>query len=134
MSALAEPRWIDRSVAELFHDDQLRQHGGLPGLRDRGLLEAALARPRQRFAYEPGLDLADLAAAYAVGLARNHPFVDGNKRLAFLVCAVLLDLNGLSLDVPEAEVVVRMRQLASGELDEASLAEWLRRGSRARSG
>lgn len=134
MSVLAEPRWIDRSVVELFHDDQLRQHGGLPGLRDGGLLEAALARPRQRFAYEPGLDLADLAAAYAVGLARNHPFVDGNKRLAFLTCVVFLDLNGLSLDVPEAEVVVRMRQLASGELDEASLAEWLRRGSRARPG
>jgi death on curing protein len=134
MSALAEPCCIDRSVAELFHDDQLHQHGGLPGLRDSGLLEAALARPRQRFAYEPGLDLADLAAAYAVGLARNHPFVDGNKRLAFLVCAVFLNLNGLFLDVPEAEVVVCMRQLASGELDEASLAEWLRRGSRARPG
>lgn len=134
MSALAEPRSIDRSVVELFHKDQLRQHGGLPGLRDGGLLEAALARPRQRFAHEAGLDLADLAAAYAVGLARNHPFVDGNKRLAFVACAVFLDLNGLQLDLPEAEVVVRMRQLASGELDEAVLAEWLRRGSRARLG
>ena len=104
----------------------LRAHGGMPGLRDEGALESALMRPQQILAYEPDSDLAALAAAYAYGLTRNHPFNDGNKRVAFVVMAVFMELNGYALSAPETEVVTTMLDLASGVSAEPDLAAWLR--------
>jgi death on curing protein len=123
---MVEPRWISRVVADAIHSDLLITHGGLPGLRDEALLESALTRPRQRFAYDPACDLASIAASYAYGLARNHPYADGNKRVAFVVMAVFLGLNGLTLVTDEADVVATVTALAAGELEEEPLAEWIR--------
>ncbi|WP_291162216.1 type II toxin-antitoxin system death-on-curing family toxin [Gemmatimonas sp. UBA7669] len=123
---MATPRWVPRLVLDSVHLDQLREHGGLPGTRDENALEAALARPQQKHHYEPDSDLATLAAAYAFGLARAHPFNDGNKRTAFLAAMIFLGLNGKDLDATEAEVVQMVTALAAGSLSEASLAEWLR--------
>lgn len=131
--AAGEPRWVSRLVVDAIHADLLLTHGGRRGLRDENGLESALARPRQRFAYEPRVDLATLAAGYGYGLARNHPYHDGNKRVAFVVMAVFLGLNGLAFAAGEAEVVTTMVGLASGELDEATLADWLRTHSAKRS-
>jgi death-on-curing protein len=119
------PRWIDRLVVEAVQIDLIREHGGMPGLRDEDGLESALARPRQRHGYEPAATLAELAAAYGYGLARNHPFCDGNKRIVFVTMAVFLGLNGFAIEAPELEVVTAMVALASGELDESGLASWL---------
>jgi death-on-curing protein len=119
-------RWVDRLVVEAVQFDLVREHGGLPGLRDEHGLEAALARPRQRLAYRPESDLAKLAAGYGHGLAANHPFHDGNKRIAFVTMAVFLELNGVELRAPEDEVVTAMLGLAAGELSEDELAAWLR--------
>ena len=121
-----EPRWVSRLVAEAIHFDMLRSHGGMPGVGDEDGLESALARAPQRLAYEPDSDLPRLAAAYGFGIARNHPFNDGNKRVAFVVMAVFLGLNGLTLDAPEAEVVTTMLDLAAGTISEEELAAWLR--------
>ena len=121
-----EPRCVDRLVVEAVQFDLIREHGGMPGLRDENGLEAALARPRQRHAYEPEADLAELAAMYGHGLAASHPFHDGNKRIAFVTMAVFLGLNGFEVAAPEAEVVTVMLALAAGELDEDGLAVWLR--------
>lgn len=126
MVAAREPRWVPRVVVDAIHTDMLLAHGGLPGLRDEDLLESALARPRQRLAYEPTTDLAEMAAAYAFGLARNHPYRDGNKRVAFVTMAVFLGLNGLEFSATEAEVVTTMVALAAGTIDEAALAGWVR--------
>ena len=126
MSSQAEPRWLPRLVIDAIHHDMLTTHGGLPGLRDESLLESALARPKQILAYSAEADIAALAAAYACGLARNHPFNDGNKRVAFMAMAVFVELNGLEFDAPEAEVVDVMLSLAAGELEEVQLADWLR--------
>lgn len=114
-------------VVDAVHADTLRSHGGLAGLRDENALESALARPRQRWAYDRKVDLARLAAAYAFGLARSHPYRDGNKRTAFLAMVIFLGLNGFDLEVPEAEVVATMLDLADGRLSEATLAQWIRR-------
>ena len=127
MSHRVEPRWVTRLVAEAIHFDVLRSHGGMPGVRDEGALESALARGRQRLAYEPDSDLPDLAAACGFGIARDHPFNDGNKRVAFVVMAVFLGLNGVDLVAPETEVVTSMLDLAAGTISEADLAAWLRR-------
>ncbi|MXO58179.1 type II toxin-antitoxin system death-on-curing family toxin [Altererythrobacter salegens] len=117
--------WIAIEVAEVAHAEQLVEHGGGEGVRDRGLLESAMARPRQLAAYgEP--DAAALAAAYAFGIARNHPFVDGNKRTAAVVSETFLDLNGYELDASDAELVVAFLALAAGELSEEELADWFR--------
>lgn len=121
-----ELRWVSRIVAEAVHTDMLLTHGGMPGLRDADLLESALARAQQRFAYDPDADVAALAAAYGFGLARNHPFNDGNKRVAFVVMAVFLGLNGFTLTATEAEVVTTIVALASGTLAEDDLAGWIR--------
>ena len=121
-----EPRWISRVVADAIHTDTLITHGGLPGLRDDALLESALTRPRQRLAYDPECDLASIAASYAYGLAQNHPYADGNKRVEFVVMAVFLGLNGLDLVTDEADVVATMTAFAAGELEEEPLAEWIR--------
>jgi death on curing protein len=132
VAARPKPRSVSRLVVDAIHTDMLSTHGGLPGLRDADLLESALARPRQRFAYEPTADLAALAAAYGFGLARNHPYRDGNKRAAFVAVAVFLGLNGLEFTATEAEVVTSMVALAAGELEENELAEWVRRSIQTR--
>ena len=121
-----EPRWIGRTIAEALHHDQLRTYGGRYGVRDENLLESALARPQQKWSYEPDADLYDLAAAYAFGLAKNHPFVDGNKRTAFAVMMLFLSLNKRPLHVPEPEAILTMLAVASGELGEPELAAWCR--------
>ncbi len=123
----AEPRWVPRLVIEAVHLDQVREHGGLIGIRDENALEAALARPRQRWTYEPESDLARQAAAYAYGICTAHPLRDGNKRISFLAAVVFLGLNGFDVVAPEDEVVERMVALAAGELDEEAVADWLRR-------
>ncbi len=117
---------MPRLVVEAVHLDQLREHGGMPGVRDENALEAALARPQQKWNYEPSADLATLAAAYAFGLARSHPFNDGNKRSAFLAAVVFLGLNGKDLDATELDVVQTVTALAAGTLSEDSLAGWIR--------
>ena len=122
----AEPHWVSRTVAQAIHFDMLRSHGGIPGVRDEGGLESALTRAKQLLAYEPDSDLPRLAAAYGYGIARTHPFNDGNKRVAFVTMAVFLGLNGLTLDAPETEVVTTMLDLAAGTLAEEELATWLR--------
>ena len=117
--------WVDIEVALAAHDEQLAEHGGAPGMRDRAMLEGALARPLNLIAYgEP--DVADLAAAYAYGIARNHPFVDGNKRTALVVSETFLLINGYELTASNAEVVVAFVALAAGELDVPVLADWFR--------
>jgi death on curing protein len=123
---MPEPLWLDRRVCDAIHNDQLRQHGGIPGVRDENALESALARPRNRWVYEPESDLAALAAAYGFGLATNHGFNDGNKRIAFLAMYVFLGLNGWEIEAPEPGVVEIMLALADGRLDEERLADWLR--------
>jgi death-on-curing protein len=120
------PCWVDRLVVEAVHLDLIREHGGMPGIRDEHALESALARAQQHFAYEPTVDLAGLAASYGHELARSHPFNDGNKRIAFVTMGVFLGLNGRDLAASEADVVTVMLALAGGELNEEELAAWLR--------
>lgn len=122
---LAEPRWLSRAIVEVVHSALLREHGGSPGIRDEGLLESALNRPRNKWAYGE-TDFAVLAAAYAFGLAKNHAFVDGNKRVAITGAALFLAMNGHDLDAPEPEVVDVMNRLASGRITEAGFAGWVR--------
>jgi death-on-curing protein len=117
--------WLDASVVLAVHDEQLAEHSGAAGTRDRNLLASALARPEQLAAYgEP--DVADLAGAYGFGLARNHPFIDGNKRTAFVAVELFLDLNGFTLTAPDADCVFAMLDLAAGKLEEAAFAAWIR--------
>lgn len=121
-----EPRWISRIAVEAIQAAQIREHGGSSGIRDGGLIESALARPRQKWNYDDSVDLATLAAAYAFGLAKNHGFVDGNKRVAFMAAYSFLGLNGFDLDAAEPDVVRTMEGVAAGRLSEAKLAEWFR--------
>jgi death-on-curing protein len=132
VNAKKESRWVERIVVDAVHLDLVREHGGMPGTRDPDALESALARPRQRFAYAEGADLAALAAAYGFGLARNHPYHDGNKRVAFVVMAVFLGLSGLRVTATEEEGVAVMMELAEGTLGEDALAEWIRGHTTAR--
>ena len=118
--------WVDRRVLLLLHDESLAEHGGASGLRDEGLLDSALARPRNLAAYgEP--DVAALAAAYAVALAKNHAFVDGNKRAGFLGMGLFLFQNGYRLTASQADATVTMLAVASSEIDDMALADWIRR-------
>jgi death-on-curing protein len=124
-------RWIRLHEAEAMHAEQIAEHGGLDGIRDRGLFESAMARPENLAAYgDPGV--CDLAAAYAFGLARNHPFADGNKRTAFVVSITFMLLNGRDLTATEVEIVETFLKLAAGEMPENELADWLRTKSKAR--
>lgn len=118
-------RWVDKRALLLLHDESLAEHGGLSGLRDEGLLDSALARPLHLAACgQP--DLAELAAAYGIGVAKNHAFVDGNKRAAFLAVGLFLALNGYRLAAGQIEATQAMLAVAAGELDEAAFAAWLR--------
>ena len=121
-----EPLWLNRTVVDAIHADQLRQHGGLAGLCDENALESALARPKQKWSYGDERDLATLAAAYGFGLARNHPYRDGNKRMAFLALATFLGINDHEVIATDAEVVTVMLALAAGSLTERRLADWIR--------
>lgn len=121
-----EPEWIDRDVVLAIHDAQLAEHGGLSGIRETGLLDSALARPRHLFSYSSDVQVYDLAACYAAGIAQNHVFSDGNKRTAWVVCAVFLELNGIQVIAEQAAVVQQVLALAAGELTEQQLAAWLR--------
>jgi death on curing protein len=117
--------WLDADVLRAVHDEQLAEHGGAAGVRDNGLFESALARPRQLASYgDP--DLADLAAAYGYGLAKNHPFIDGNKRTAFVASELFIDCNGHALVANDVDCVLTMLAVAAGTLDEAQFAAWIR--------
>ena len=118
-------RWIDRRLLVILHDESLAEHGGASGLRNDGRLESALAEPLNLVAYGAP-DVADLAAAYGVGLAKNHAFVDGNKRAAFLAVGLFLRLNGCRLNASQADATVTMLGVAAGEVNEADFAQWLR--------
>jgi death on curing protein len=126
MPRRTEPRWLSRVVVDAVHADQLRQHGGLPGVRDENALESSLARPRQKWAYDPTLDPAALAAAYAFGLVRSHLYRDGNKRIGFLALATFLGVNDSELDATDEDVVTTMLALADRSLTESQLARWIR--------
>ena len=120
------PEWLSKAVVLAIHDEQLAEHGGGTGVRDDGLLDSALARPQNRLAYDAASDLPTLAAAYAFGLARNHPFIDGNKRTAFVAAEAFLDLNGMTLKASDESCVLTMLRLAAGEIEEDAFADWLR--------
>ena len=120
-------RWIEDSVVWAVHEAQLAEHGGLVGIRDAGLLASALSRPRNLDAYGKP-DAADLAAAYAFGLVRNHPFIDGNKRTAFVCAELFFALNGYEFTASDADCVKQMLFLAAGDLSESDFAAWLRAG------
>ncbi len=120
-----EPKWLSRVIIDAIQNDQIREHGGLPGIRDENVLESALARPQQKWHYEQP-DVATLAAAYGFGLVRNHPYRDGNKRIGFLAMITFLGLNGQAFDATDAEVVAEILALADGRLSEAELATWIR--------
>jgi death-on-curing protein len=124
--AKSEPRWVPRAAVEAMHADLIRSYGGAHGLRDAGLLESALARPLHRWSYDASADIPALAAAYAVGIASNRAFIDGNKRTAFQAMFSFLWTNGLHLVAPKPEVVVLMRDVATKAIDEVALAAWVR--------
>lgn len=121
-----EPVWLSRRMVEAFHLEQIREHGGLPGVRDPGALDAALHRPQTEWPYGDERDLCALAAAHGYGIATTHPFVDGDLRTALLSMYVFLGLNGRELDAEEVETVLVMQGLAAGELGEGELVDWLR--------
>ena len=117
--------WVDRDTVVLMHNEQLAWHGGAAGIRDEALLESALARPLNRAGYsEP--DVAELGATYAIAIARNHPFIDGNKRAGFMAMVLFLSLNGMPLEAPEPEAIVAMIDMASGEMGEDEFTAWVR--------
>ena len=122
-------RWIDKRLLLLLHDESLSMHGGASGMRDEGLLDSALARPLNIVAYgEPDVaDVADLAAACGCGLAKNHPYIDGNKRTAFLAVGLFLRLNGQRLVASQTDATLTMLQVAGSQLTEPAFADWLRK-------
>jgi death-on-curing protein len=122
---MTEPFWLTRQIIVAIHDEQLTIHGGGSGLRDQGMLESALDRPKNKWSYEQA-ELAELAAAYAFGIARNHQFIDGNKRTSLLALYTFLGVNGIDFVVPEAEAAAMILALAAGEVDEAGLTRWIR--------
>lgn len=126
---MAEPLWLRKELVLALHRRLLVEHGGAEGLRDEGLLESALARPRQRHSYDEA-DLVTLAATYGFGLIKNHAFVDGNKRIAAMATIFFLEWNGHAFTAPEAEVAAVFDSLAAGKMTESALAEWLQRNSR----
>jgi death-on-curing protein len=126
---MKEPEWVSRRVLLLLHSESLAEHGGLPGLRDEGLLDSALARPFNAFAYRDRCDLADLAASYAYGISSNHPFRDGNKRAAALAAGLFLELNGERCTADPLDLVEMFYGVAAGKISEKELAAWFRKNS-----
>jgi death-on-curing protein len=122
---MTAPEWLELGLVIAVHDEQLAIHGGLSGLRDGAMLESALDRPRNKWSYE-NAELPELAAAYGYGIAKNHPFVDGNKRTSLLAIYTFLGINGIDFIVPEAEAAAMIFALAAGEVSEESLARWIR--------
>lgn len=127
---MKEPVWLDRLIVLTMHEEQVREHGGSHGVRDEGLMASALARPQQLFHYGDKADIFDLAAAYGFGVAKNHPFVDGNKRTAFQCMFVFLGLNGIEITATEEDTVLTILGLADGSLSEKALATWLKTNHR----
>ncbi|MFM7099956.1 MAG: type II toxin-antitoxin system death-on-curing family toxin [Verrucomicrobiota bacterium] len=126
---MKEPVWLLREVVRLAHQQSLAQFGGLDGVRDAGLLDSALGRPGNLYAYgQPSLF--ELAASYAFGLIKNHPFIDGNKRTGFVVALTFLEVNGWRLEATEVDATLRALALAAGEMSEADYADWLKANSR----
>ena len=122
----AGPHWLSRVVVDAIHNDQIREHGGLPGIRDENALESAIARPQQKWHHRETTDIVSLAAAYAFGLVRNHPYRDGNKRIGFLAMVTFLGINGHDLGATDVDVVAEIVSLADGRVSEAELADWIR--------
>ncbi len=123
---MKEPIWLEREALLLLHGVALARFGGAEGIHDEGLLDSALSRPINLVRYRQANDLADLAASYAFGFAKNHPFVDGNKRMAFLACGVFLDLNGKTLDAEIPDAIAAVTALADGTIGEREFAVWIR--------
>jgi death-on-curing protein len=121
---VSDPIWLALDVVLAIHDEQLAEHGGQPGVRDRGLLESALGRPKNQFAYGE-TSTVRLAASYAFGMSRNHPFLDGNKRTSLVAAEIFLELNGLELVATDAQCVTTFLSLAAGDLTEEQLADWI---------
>ena len=128
---MTEPIWLDVEAVQVLHDEQLAEHGGSAGVRDLGLLESAMARPRNAWSYGQS-DLVALAVLYAGGIMRNHPFVDGNKRAGFLAAYAFLFVNGLEIVADEGEVVVHCLALAASDISEEDFAIWLQENVQAR--
>ena len=122
---MSQWKWVNRQVLLLLHDESLAEHGGAPGLRDEGLFDSALARPVNLALYEQP-DVASLAASYGVGLAKNHAFVDGNKRAAFLAVGMFLAVNGFRLRATQADATLTVMDVAASAMDEAGFAQWIR--------
>lgn len=124
-----EPRWLNKKIVEAIHFDQVKQHGGIQSIRDHGLLESALDRPKNKWSYDPSASIFDLASSLCIGLAKNHPFNDGNRRVVFITTYAFLGLNGFTIDAPEEEVVSVMLQVADGSMKEDNLSIWLKDNS-----
>jgi len=129
-----EPLWIEERDALAIHDRLLALHGGATGLRDRDLLESALARPRQHHSYAKTSDVVEMAALYTAGIVRNHPFIDGNKRTGFVIGVLFLELHGFVFKASEADATQAIMALASGTLDEAAFTTWLRENAKRKRG
>jgi len=125
-----EPVWNEKRDVLAIHDGLLAAHGGAPGLRDEGLLQSALARLRQHYAYAGSPDMVEMASLYAAGIVRNHPFVDGNKRVGFVVGILFLELNGVVFNASEEDSTEAVFSLAAGSMDEAAFTEWMRANSK----
>ena len=123
---MTEPRWLLKEFVLSVHEMVLAAHGGLTGIRDMKLLESALARPLNKFGYEPNILIYDLAASYSYGLTMNHPFVDGNKRTALVCGLVFLEINGIEIQASEADAVVAFEALAAGDFSEDELGHWFK--------
>ncbi|MCZ6881628.1 MAG: type II toxin-antitoxin system death-on-curing family toxin [Gammaproteobacteria bacterium] len=121
---MIEPNWVLNEIVIAVHQMLIAEHGGSLGIRDEGLLESALTRPRQVFFYEAEASIFDLAASHGFSLAKNHPFIDGNKRAALSIAAIFLEINGYTFDAPEPEAVVVFEKLAAGDPSEKELAKW----------
>ena len=122
---MSEPEWVEKSTLLFLVNDSLAEHGGASGLRDEGLLDSALARPINRYGYEGETGIAPLAACYGFGIAKNHPFIDGNKRAALIAVGLFLKLNGFNLRAPQIDTFQTILKLAAGSLEEVELADWL---------
>ena len=129
---MTQPRWISASLATAIHDEAIYEFGGLAGIRDLSLLESALDRPRNLIAYEPRSSIVELAATLCIGIAKNHPFNDGNKRTALLATRAFLYLNGQELEPSQEDEVATLVAVADGSLSEAALSDWLKRNSHRR--